>query len=314
MSGTLNEQLQQIADTKSAIAQAITSHGVEVTPEDNFASYALKINEIQGGGSSTTSISGFNSFDLKVTERLLNEQESKGWARGGSIIKKSYNADFYNKCLQEYNESIVGRGYISANVTIIGDLTEYKGLLSGFVSNKSGAKVLKTVPSTVTSFEMVAKIFVSEDHTTYKAIYCQPVATNYITPQFEIGTAGKVQLSVSKSGSSWDYTIQDTEQCLGQTLWVKGILKDGVLSLLKSFDGKDYKLIGTVDNVQGCKWTTGIGVGVDSNTATHALDGGTIDLMECYIDINGERWWNGCDTYEVIEYENGHKYATPDKQ
>ena len=30
MSGTLNEQLQQIADTKSAIAQAITSHGVEV--------------------------------------------------------------------------------------------------------------------------------------------------------------------------------------------------------------------------------------------------------------------------------------------
>ena len=308
---TLENQLQQILDIKQDINEAISQQGVNISQTDAFSSYANKIKSIQG---SNTVQNGFSVTDIKITDHILNETETIGWARTGQTVRKTDNPDFYNKCLQEYNQSIVSKGYVSANVTLIGDLTEHKGVLSGFVSERSGAKVLKTVPSTVTSFEMVAKIFVSEDHSTYKAIYCQPVSTNYITPQFEVGTAGKVQVAVSKSGSSWDYSIQDTERCVGQTLWVKSTLKDGVLSLLKSFDGKDYKLIGSVDNVQGCKWTTGIGVGVDSDTATHALDGGTIDLMECYIDINEERWWTGCETFETKEHIDGHKYVTPDKQ
>lgn len=308
---TLENQLQQILDIKQDINEAISQQGVNISQTDAFSSYANKIKSIQG---SNTVQNGFSVTDIKITDHILNETETIGWARTGQTIRKTDNPDFYNKCLQEYNESIVSRGYVSANVTLIGDLTEHKGVLSGFVSERSGAKVLKTVPSTVTSFEMVAKVFVNEDHTTYKAIYCQPVSTNYITPQFEIGTAGKVQVAVSKSGSSWDYSIQDTERCVGQTLWVKSTLKDGVLSLLKSFDGKNYKLIGSVDNVQGCKWTTGIGVGVDSDNANHALDGGTIDLMECYIDINEERWWTGCETFETREHIDGHKYATIDKQ
>ena len=100
MSGTLNEQLQQIADTKDAIAQAISGKGVEVTPEDSFASYALKINEIQGSGSGETIIvqGGNNLFDIKIADHTLEGNEALGWAEQGTNVYKTDYPDFYAKC------------------------------------------------------------------------------------------------------------------------------------------------------------------------------------------------------------------------
>lgn len=51
---TIAEQLTSLADTKTAIKDAIVAKGVSVADTDTFASYATKIGEISGGGGSSS--------------------------------------------------------------------------------------------------------------------------------------------------------------------------------------------------------------------------------------------------------------------
>lgn len=53
--GTTGEKLQKILDTKLAIKDAIIAKGVAVNDDDTFASYAEKINNINGSGNTSTS-------------------------------------------------------------------------------------------------------------------------------------------------------------------------------------------------------------------------------------------------------------------
>lgn len=46
--GTIAEKLRHLAETKTAIKNAITAKGVSVAESDTFRSYATKIGEIQG--------------------------------------------------------------------------------------------------------------------------------------------------------------------------------------------------------------------------------------------------------------------------
>lgn len=50
--GTLADKLQYLKETKDAIMNAIIEKGVAITSSDTFRSYAQKISEITGGGSS----------------------------------------------------------------------------------------------------------------------------------------------------------------------------------------------------------------------------------------------------------------------
>ena len=102
MSGTLNEQLQQIAETKSEIASAINAKGIQVNDNDAFATYATKIRQIQGEGGSGNA---FNLFDTKLSDHILEGTEALGWALQGTPVSKQDYPAFYEKCLQEYNES-----------------------------------------------------------------------------------------------------------------------------------------------------------------------------------------------------------------
>lgn len=51
---TIADKLNKVLETKNAIKQSITNKGVIVSDTDTFASYAVKINEINGSGSTTT--------------------------------------------------------------------------------------------------------------------------------------------------------------------------------------------------------------------------------------------------------------------
>lgn len=56
--------------------------------------------------------SGFNLFDTKVSDHILEGDEALGWALQGTYVYKegvagsrTGYADFYNRCLEEYNEA-----------------------------------------------------------------------------------------------------------------------------------------------------------------------------------------------------------------
>lgn len=56
--GSLSDKLNYLNETKSLIKQAINNKGVTVTDSDTFRSYANKISQISGGGSSNINLSG----------------------------------------------------------------------------------------------------------------------------------------------------------------------------------------------------------------------------------------------------------------
>lgn len=52
--GTIAEQINYLAETKTAIKDALVAKGVSVADTDTFRSYAEKIGEIQSGGGEST--------------------------------------------------------------------------------------------------------------------------------------------------------------------------------------------------------------------------------------------------------------------
>ena len=61
-----------------------------------------KINEMieKGVGSS-----GFNLFDTKISDHILEGEEAIGWMLQGSYVNGAVYPDFYAKCLEEFNEA-----------------------------------------------------------------------------------------------------------------------------------------------------------------------------------------------------------------
>lgn len=65
-----------------------------------------------GTNESWVGINTFQLFDIKISDKILNYTESKGWSLQGTYVYKEALAgsyygypDFYTKCLEEYNEA-----------------------------------------------------------------------------------------------------------------------------------------------------------------------------------------------------------------
>ena len=50
--------------------------------------------------------SGFNLFDTKISDRILQGEEALGWAMQGTYVSGALYPDFYNKCLEEKNSGV----------------------------------------------------------------------------------------------------------------------------------------------------------------------------------------------------------------
>ena len=49
--------------------------------------------------------SGFNLFDTKISDHILEGESAKGWALQGTYVNGAVYPDFYAKCIEEYNEA-----------------------------------------------------------------------------------------------------------------------------------------------------------------------------------------------------------------
>lgn len=156
---TIAEQLTSLANTKTAIKNAIIDKGVQVADTDTFASYATKIGEIQSGGggevvnktkfgvsiddviltSDTTAVDREFEFDATSIERLSTMTKTVGGETLYMLDVFAYK--FYN------NLALVG--------TV--DLSGYKGhvnMTPTFDHAFSGSCVEKFIcPSHTASFE-----------------------------------------------------------------------------------------------------------------------------------------------------------------
>ena len=257
---------------------------------------------------------GLTLFDPVIKDHVLTYPEGKGLALQGTYVYKNAVAgerygypDFYNKCLEEYKNSQVTANVPNVNIT--GTLECVNGILSGFNASARADVPTEFDPSSY-SWEMVFKVKTGSDITTNNDI-----ASGYDYAFVIRINSGKLRLYLSTDGTSWNLAsgIDGTYALSTNTEYYVKLEFTGTNYILSiSTNGIEY----TQDiNVAGTGLITPRIMTIGCRATTSGISVpflGSIDLNESYININGERWWNGGLLYKN---SNGHVfYNIADKQ
>ena len=247
----------------------------------------------------------FNMFDTKTSDHILEGEEAIGWALQGSYVYKNSlvervgYTDFYNRCVEEFNDRNNLEKCVRLNIVRKGDLKIDNGVLNNF-STTNYAMVPNNV-SFGNSFEMVIKHRTGTDVTTGSYL------TAGLTGTY-LGLCilnGLIYFSVG-NGSSWtDISgLTGTTTIQPNTTYYTKVTYDGTkYQVLLSMDNLNWNLEISANSTQIIPEHTRL-IGINRNLTQNNL--GSIDLKECYIDINGERFWTGAD--KVTENLNGHMF------
>ena len=291
---TLENQLQQILDIKEDIKGVLNDKGIETG--NDFSTYASKIKQVQGG-------SAFNLFDIKVSDHKLENNEALGWAEQGTKVYKTDYPDFYEKCLEEYNNSPIQRTCLKQNINIVGDIISNNGILSGF----EGACYAQ-IPnqfSLTSPFEINCAITTSDDVTTQSCFFSFGDGFQMCLIQLN----GKFTYFVGTNGSNW----LNGNNCTGSN----SILPNTKYYIKLSFDGKKYVANISLNNkdwLQDYTYSTSSypQTGTGKLGVYRAGKGfpwlGTIHLEDCNIYLNNQLYWTGGIFQDLHVVSNDHKY------
>lgn len=246
-------------------------------------------------------------FSLVYQDHVLSAEESKGLSLLGSYVYKNaapgregYPA-FYNRCLEEYQNSTTPF-YLASNVNVVGALSNNNGIFSGF----STANYLKVPVSSVpefSSFESCIKFTTGSDVTASNNpfVFCENASG--ASGIFVHITQGYLKLYLSSNGTSYDkannLNIQAVEP---NTTYIVKYIWDGE-SFIVEVNGEVKTAIEAVTAiaVAGADITLGYRI-----RYTGEYFRGSVDLNECYINLNGSRWWTG--TVTGLKHSNGHRF------
>ena len=178
------------------------------------------------------------------------------------------------------------------NVEIQGRIFSKNNVLSNF--SKDNYAYIDSIPSDINNFEIQFKFTTGNNVTTNQVIIGQKL-NNYQTPQIVI-YSNTLRLIASATGSSWDagiwadYTIQPNSNYIVNYFWdgerISGILTDESGNIAQFYPYGSY-----TDKINEIQWIDNIEIGLDQTISTPFF--GTIDLKDCYININNSLWWNG---------------------
>ena len=251
--------------------------------------------------------SGFELFDTTLKDHILTYEQTKGWALQGTYVYKEAVAgsrygypDFYAKCVEEFESG--ENSWLKSNVTKVGSLVDNQGVLSGF-SSSNYAKIQNYFSPSSSTWEVVLKAKLSSIPASgTSSIMLAGLTDSYIS--LEIGSAGKIQFLIG-NGSSWvvNTTVGTTVFQTNTDYWFKLGFNGTAYTVYSSTNGSDWTQEATATNSVPMSNVTLV-IGISRLLNNSFL--GAIDLKESYININGERWWNGTDT--ITKNPNGHLF------
>ena len=263
----------------------------------------------------------YDLFDVVIKDHILGYEESFGFGKLGTYVYKKPKLneylgypDFYNKCLEEYNEVTERKTikhYLSSNVTKISGLKDKKGIISNF-STSSYAQIPALI-SGMGYFEFQIKFKLTNN-----AIINTLIATSvtYDGLMLRINANGVLTAYVSSNGTSWNIMDGVLGSHVYQTdtdYWLKCIYNgNGIFTFSYSTNGKDFvtDITGGTDGSLMYSATTLYNLGLDDSKKNPL--GGSIDLKECYLkqgrDIDED--WSGVNYLEFNykQHPNGHRF------
>ena len=250
-------------------------------------------------------------FDTKVSDHVLKDSEAYGWGLQGTYVYKNAvfgehlgYPDFYNRCLEEFQNASNTKQWLKSNVTKVGSVVDNQGVLSGFSS--ANYATLPYYSSEIKQIDITFKFNSGATFTSEKVILGQTVA-NMHTPQIGITTAKEIYLLLSQDGTTWtagikSLPIEANTDYIVNVKWngskPTGTIIDANGNVSEMIQHPSYgETSNAVYWVEDCK------IGTDLSTGVHD---GSIDLNKSYIDVNGSRWWSGVETY--TRNHNGHMF------
>ena len=254
----------------------------------------------------------YNLFDVVEKDHELINTESTGYAKLGTYVYKNAFGDargypdFVDQAFNEYNESLtnVKYGYKSSNINLEGAVTEVDGFIQGFFGKVSYATFPTKTPTT--SFELVVKHRIQaltttssilEQNAQYKGIILRNI--NATTGQTNIWVGTGSAHTVSNVNTNCPTTV-------GVWNWHKITWDGTTLTVAVSLDGINYTVGLTQALALAPDWDStslqdfGGGSWEDDSDIN-----GEVDLNECYLDIDGERYWTGVNKYKYYESTSG---------
>lgn len=193
--------------------------------------------------------------------------------------------------------SAIGRYYwknrYAPNATKYGTLTENNGVASGFSTSNYYNTTLININNN--NFDLVAKVYgysTSHDNPVYANEYLR-----LYLPKIVVRKQGTIQVSLSNSTSGWNVCDFGSVESIPSDawVWIKVSYDGTAYTINTSLDGQLYTEIG--------RYATTTTYSQDLNTIGACYDtsssglktgyGGQIDLTGCYLNINGERVWDG---------------------
>lgn len=241
-----------------------------------------------GGGGS-----GYQMFDIVMKDHVLSYEETLGLAPLGTYVYKEAIAgtrygypDFYQKCVDEYNDGTTINEYMSSNITVVGSLTDNEGVISGF-STSNYATVGNFIGTTADTIEFVIKLNTGSTLSANTFLYAG------FSIQFYNG-----KLNLTGTGNIGTYTYSANTD-----YYIKVTYSNNTIECAYSTDGISYTIDGTISYTGTIQNLIYLGWGNVNNALS-----GSIDLNECYININGTRWWNGINLFTYTENSNKHRF------
>ena len=179
----------------------------------------------------------------------------------------------------------------SSNVNLVGDLTDVDCVLSGFSSTNYA-----TLPNVFSPESKPWEIVVSGTFVKNEEMQ------SFVTPQADddsgvyIGTDSEGCFYVELTSDTDDYIgciNSDTYLKEGEQYWIKASFTGTEYRLEYSSDGIDYNVEGfSIESTNPVRQGVGLALGIEyyRGKLEHA---GEIYLNECYINVDGKRWWTG---------------------
>lgn len=258
--------------------------------------------------------SQYNILEYKYSDHILNDIS---WLRSDTFSWQS--AAVYTAAYQHLVDDIQGKQlqtkvfYDSSNIISYGYVVDCNGVLSNFLTNTNYATHSAKKPTTsftyVVKFKpnsLIANINMLEATAQYKGLILRIVNASTGQVNFYLG-----------GGSSWAISNVNTNcpAVANEWNWYKIEWDGSTVTVAKSMDGVNYTVGYTNATAVAVDWDTNLTQGLGgAGWESYPFTNGEIDLNECYLDIDGARYWTGCNYNELGYYQadDGHIITTPE--
>ena len=210
-----------------------------------------------------------------------------------------YIADLYNTSTDKYS-----------NVTKVGSVVDTDGVLSG-LSASNYAKTPNTINfNSADSWEIITKhniTSVGSVNDGFMGILGGQFNVNYY-----INAANKATVELSSNGASYDIGSISMLNAivLNTDFYLKLEFIGTAYNFYYSEDGENYTLQGTISSsAKVSSRNNYFALGVDER-GSHTSWQGSIDLNGCYINIDGQRWWDGRQTAGFVTEDEWQQSVT----